>query len=168
MATLPLTISRLAASAQVNVETVRYYQRRGLLREPTRPSGGIRRYGADEVSRLQFIRRAQAMGFSLDEIGGLLELKGQRTCESTRQLAELKLADVRRRMAELQQLQCDLEHLVAECSHVPAGASCPTLDRLERPESPPAAGRGTRDSPGRDRPRRGRVIVRRGEVAELA
>jgi MerR family mercuric resistance operon transcriptional regulator len=79
-----MTISRLAAAAGVHVETVRYYQRRGLLPEPERPMGSVRRYGPDDVGRLQFIRRAQAMGFSLDEIAGLLEVKGQRACEETR------------------------------------------------------------------------------------
>jgi MerR family mercuric resistance operon transcriptional regulator len=126
----PLTISRLAASAQVHVETVRYYQRRGLLPEPARPLGGIRRYGPAEISRLQFIRRAQAMGFSLDEIAGLLEVQGQRACESTRVLTEHKLADVRRRLTELRELERDLEQLVRACSDAPAGACCPTLDRL--------------------------------------
>ena len=132
MTTPPLTISRLAASAQVHVETVRYYQRRGLLPEPARPLGGIRRYGPAEISRLQFIRRAQAMGFSLDEIAELLKVQGQRACDSTRLLTEHKLADVRRRLAELHELERDLEQLVRECSDVPVGTCCPTLDRLER------------------------------------
>ncbi|MBN5140947.1 MerR family transcriptional regulator [Stenotrophomonas maltophilia] len=101
MVTHVMTISRLAAAAGVHVETVRYYQRRGLLPEPERPMGSVRRYGLNEVGRLQFIRRAQAMGFSLDEIAGLLEVKGQRACEQTRQLTELKLAEVRRRLDEL-------------------------------------------------------------------
>lgn len=126
-----LTISRLAASASVHIETVRYYQRRGLLHEPTRPPGGVRRYGSTDVARLQFIRRAQTMGFSLDEIAGLLQVKGKRACEQTRQLAELKLADIRRRLDELRQLEGDLMQMVAECSQVPAGECCPTLDRLE-------------------------------------
>ena len=72
MAANAMTISRLAAAAGVHVETVRYYQRRGLLQEPERPQGSIRRYGTDDVGRLHFIRRAQAVGFRLDEIAGLL------------------------------------------------------------------------------------------------
>src|SRR5829696_7145896 len=128
---MALTISRLAASADVPVETVRYYQRRGLLPEPPRPQGGIRHYGQAEVARLQFILRAQTMGFSLDEIAGLLELKGQRACEQTRNLTELKLIDVRRRLAELRQLERDLVALVAECDRAPADASCPTLNLLK-------------------------------------
>lgn len=125
-----LTISRLAASAEVHIETVRYYQRRGLLPEPPRPQGGIRRYGASEVARLQFIRRAQAMGFTLDEIAGLLEVRGKRACEQTRKLTEHKLADVRQRIVELQQLEQDLASLVVECGRASVDAECPTLSLL--------------------------------------
>jgi MerR family mercuric resistance operon transcriptional regulator len=132
MATTTFTISRLAASANVHIETVRYYQRRGLLPEPERPLGGIRRYGPGDVSRLQFIRQAQTMGFSLDEIAGLLQVKGKRACEQTRQLAELKLADIRRRQGELRQLESDLIQMVSECSQVSSGECCPTLIQLER------------------------------------
>ena len=124
------TIGQLAKSGRVHVETVRYYQRRGLLPEPERPLGGVRRYGSAELSRLQFIRRAQAMGFSLEEISSLLELTGNRACERTRLLTEHKLADVRIRLAELRQLERDLEQLVRECREVAAGACCPTLNRL--------------------------------------
>lgn len=126
-----MTIRRLADSAGVNVETVRYYQRRGLLREPTRPLGGVRRYDTTDVGRLQFIRRAQAMGFSLDEIAELAQLTGQGACEHTRQLTELKLADVRRKITELRRLERELAQLAAECARSPADAWCPTLDRLE-------------------------------------
>jgi MerR family mercuric resistance operon transcriptional regulator len=131
MTTTTLTISRLAASASVHIETVRYYQRRGLLPEPERPLGGIRRYGPGDVSRLRFIRRAQTMGFTLDEIAGLMEVKGRRACEQTRRLAEFKLADVRRRLEELRQLESDLTQMVAECSQVSSGECCPALTRLE-------------------------------------
>ena len=131
-----MTISRLASAVGVHVETVRYYQRRGLLLEPERPAGGVRRYGREDVGRLQFIRRAQAMGFSLDEIAGLLEVRGQRACEQTRQLTERKLDEVRRRREELQQLEADLKRLVEECRHVTEGAACPTIDRLTTPVPP--------------------------------
>ena len=131
MAESALTISKLAASAGVHVETVRYYQRRRLLPEPQRPLGGFRHYGPADVTRLQFIRRAQAMGFTLDESAGLLELKGKRACEQTRRLTELKLVDVRERLDALHRLEVDLMNLIAECSQAPGGESCPTLDRLE-------------------------------------
>ena len=142
-----MTISRLAASADVNVETVRYYQRIGLLPEPPRPLGGIRHYGASEVARLQFIRRAKAMGFTLGEITGLLEIRGKRSCERTRKLTEHKLADVRQRIVELQQLERDLASLVTECQRVSVDAECPTLGLLGRAEgtstSKPSAARKT-------------------------
>lgn len=136
MTTTTLTISRLAASANVHIETVRYYQRRGLLPEPERPLGGIRRYGPGAVSRLRFIRRAQTMGFTLDEIAGLMEVKGKRACEQTKRLAEFKLADVRRRLGELRLLESDLTQMVAECSQVSTGECCPTLTRLEHAKDP--------------------------------
>jgi MerR family mercuric resistance operon transcriptional regulator len=128
-----LTIGRLAARAQVNVETVRYYQRRGLLPMPDRPLGGIRHYGAMEVSRLQFIRRAQAVGFSLSDIGNLLQLKGRHACERTRQLTAEKLAEVRNRMVELQHLETELAELVRQCEGSKSENCCPTLDHLDRP-----------------------------------
>lgn len=127
---MSLTISRLAATADVHVETVRYYQRRGLLPEPPRPLGGVRHYGPAEVARLQFIRRAQTVGFTLDEIAGLLELRGKRACEQTRELTEHKLADVRQRIIELRQLEHDLASLVEECSRASTDAECPTLGLL--------------------------------------
>ena len=125
-----LTISRLAASAGVHIETVRYYQRRGLLEAPARPPSGVRRYGPSEVARLQFIRRAQAMGFSLDEVAGLLKVEGQRACEQTRLLTEHKLAEVRQRLVALRHLESDLEHMVGDCHRAAAGEGCPTLDLL--------------------------------------
>lgn len=132
MSTPAMTISRLAKVAGVHVETVRYYQRRGLLREPERPVGSVRRYGHDDAERLQFIRRAQAMGFRLDEIAGLLEVQGQQACEQTRQLTERKLVEVRQRLDELRQLEADLKRLADACCHVVAGDACPTLTRLAK------------------------------------
>ena len=129
-----LTIGRLAARAQVNVETIRYYQRRGLLPMPERPLGGIRHYGLPEVSRLQFIRRAQAVGFSLADVGDLLQLKGRHACERTLQMTVEKLAEVRSRMVELQHLESELAELVRQCEGSATGECCPALDRLERPD----------------------------------
>ena len=136
MAHQSMTISRLAEAGGVHIETVRYYQRRGLLSEPARPAGGVRRYGAADVGRLQFIRRAQAMGFSLDEVADLLALKGQRACKETQLLTERKLAEVRRRLEGLRQLEAELEHLVDECCQAAMGAPCPTLDLLGQTPSP--------------------------------
>src|SRR3546814_12999900 len=83
-----LTIGRLALAANVHIETVRYYQRVGLLREPERPLGGVRRYEHQDLARLQFIRRAKTMGFTLDEIAGLLELKGKRARSEERRVGK--------------------------------------------------------------------------------
>lgn len=130
MAIHAMTIGRLALTAGVHVETVRYYQRRGLVEKPERPRGSVRRYGPGDVSRLRFIRRAKAMGFSLDEVAGLLAIKGQRSCERTRLVAERKLVDIRQRLDELRRLEIDLECMVAECCDVSGADSCPTLDRL--------------------------------------
>lgn len=126
-----LTIGRLAAAAGVHVETVRYYQRRGLLAQPARPLGGVRLYDSDQQARLQFIRRAQAVGFTLDEIAGLLAVHGRQACEETRQLTRHRLAEVRHRMDELRHLEADLEQLVAACDVAAEGERCPTLCYLE-------------------------------------
>lgn len=131
--TTALTIGRLALAADVHVETVRYYQRIGLLQEPVRPLGGVRRYGQLDVTRLQFIRRAKTMGFTLDEIAGLLQLKGKRACKQTRQLTEHKLLDVRRKLEDLQRLEAELVQLADDCAHAPRGGHCPTLDFLRQP-----------------------------------
>ncbi len=137
MAVRSFSIGRLAAAAGVHVETVRYYQRRGLLAEPSRPLGGIRRYGPADLERLRFIRRAKAMGFSLDEIADLSKIAGHRACERTRRLTEHKLVQVRERLEALRQLEAELMQLVAACSRH-GGDQCPTLDRLAHAGSEPA------------------------------
>lgn len=131
MHTPALTIGRLATAAHVNVETVRYYQRRGLLPEPDRPAGSVRRYGPDDVRRLQFIRRAQAMGFSLAEIQALQQVVGASSCEETQLLTARKLTDIRIRIADLRRLEADLKKQLETCAQAPTGAPCPTLDALQ-------------------------------------
>ncbi|GIX31817.1 MAG: hypothetical protein KatS3mg124_2289 [Porticoccaceae bacterium] len=90
-----LTIGALAKAAGVHVETIRFYQRKGLLPTPDRPYGGIRRYGREDLARLQFIQKAKRLGFRLDEIAELLALADGSHCAEARALAERKLADVR-------------------------------------------------------------------------
>ncbi|MFP5411133.1 MAG: MerR family transcriptional regulator, partial [Gammaproteobacteria bacterium] len=85
------TISGIAQAAGVNVETIRFYQRRGLLPEPDKPPGGIRRYGEGEVARLQFIKAAQRIGFTLDEVAQLLQLDDGTQCSQARAIAEHRL-----------------------------------------------------------------------------
>ena len=125
-----LTISGLAAAAEVSIETVRYYQRRGLLHEPARPLGGVRRYANAEVDQLRFIKRAQAMGFTLEEIGRLLKLRGQNSCHATRALAVSKLRLIDTNICELQQLRKELAQLVAACDANAEESHCPVIERL--------------------------------------
>jgi MerR family mercuric resistance operon transcriptional regulator len=128
--TSAFTIGRLAALADVNVETVRYYQRRGLLPEPRRPPGQVRHYGDVELGRLRFIRRAQAMGFTLAEVGQMLTLTTSQACSATRSLAAAKLREIERRMAELGALREELVTWIGACDANHRDTSCPTLDHL--------------------------------------
>jgi MerR family transcriptional regulator, mercuric resistance operon regulatory protein len=124
------TIARLASAAGVNIETVRYYQRRGLMPEPQRPPGGVRRYARADAERLRFIRRAQAMGFTLGEIENLLRLRARRSCRATRDLAATKLQLIDRRISELRKLRRELARVVAECDANTQDSVCPAIDRL--------------------------------------
>ncbi len=96
-----LPIGRLAAKAGVNVETIRYYQRRGLLSEPDKPLNGHRRYPAELAKRVRFIKRAQVLGFTLEEIAGLLQLDVAHACAETRDLAARKLQIIEQKLADL-------------------------------------------------------------------
>ena len=124
-----MTIGRLARAAGVHLETVRYYQRRGLVDEPRRPAGGVRRYGDEAVARLRFIRRAQDVGFSLDEVKLLLRLERTPGCRDARALAAARLATVDKRIADLQQMRKTLQRLVSQCD---AGRerNCPIIASL--------------------------------------
>ena len=129
----PLTISKLAHEAGVNVETIRFYQRRGLLPEPDTPLGGIRRYGKTEVARVLFIKAAQRIGFTLDEIAQLLQLDDGAHCAEARAIAEHKLADVRQRLSDLQRIEAALAQLVDRCANRRGHVSCPLIDALQPP-----------------------------------
>ena len=126
-----MTIGRLARAAGVHVESIRYYQRRGLLQVPRRPAAGVRRYGDDALSRLRFIKRAQDVGFSLREVADLLKL--QRGCREARSLAAAKLAAVERRMANLSRIREVLGDLIGRCDTSGAG-SCPIIESLSGEE----------------------------------
>jgi len=130
-----MTIGMLARDGGVGVETVRYYQRRGLLPEPPRPAGsgptgGTRRYDADALRRLRFIRSAQAAGFTLDEIGELLELDAQDDRPRARAIARERLAALDARIAELEAARGWLRRLEGECAGGAAGP-CPILAAFE-------------------------------------
>jgi MerR family mercuric resistance operon transcriptional regulator len=123
-----MTIGVLARSAGVNIETIRYYQRRGLIGTPRKPLGGVRRYDAEALANLRFIKRAQQLGFSLREIGDLLEL-GAGACAETRVLAEARLADIELRLLDLKSMQQTLTRLIKACR---AGreTTCPIVESL--------------------------------------
>lgn len=130
-----LTIAGLAREGDVGVETVRYYQRRGLLETPDRPggsgaSGGIRRYGIDDVRRLRFIRSAQAAGFTLEQIGELLALDATDDRARARELASERIAALDAKIEELERVRASLRHLAHECGNGSAGP-CPILTAFD-------------------------------------
>jgi MerR family transcriptional regulator, mercuric resistance operon regulatory protein len=125
-----MTIGQLAAAAGVNVETVRYYQRRDLLAVPDRPAGGIGRYAPSALTRLRFIKRAQSLGFTLDDVLALLSLDDGRGCSAARQIGEHKLADVRQRLQTLRVLEAALQDLVSRCSTTKRKVHCPLIEAL--------------------------------------
>lgn len=144
MASLPgnLTIGAFAEAAGVNVETIRFYQRKGLLPEPDRPAGGIRRYGETDVTRVRFVKTAQRLGFSLEEIGELLRLEDGTHCKEASKLAERKLDDVRSRMADLARMESVLSALVGACRSSRGNIACPLIASLQQGASvASAAGR---------------------------
>ena len=125
------TIGALAEAAGVNVESIRFYQRKGLMPEPEKPYGSIRRYGDADLARVRFIKSAQRLGFSLEEVGDLLKLDDGTRCGEARQLAEHKLADVRRKLSDLQRIESVLSDLVARCSAVRGRVNCPLIASLQ-------------------------------------
>ena len=125
-----MSIGMLAKSADVSVETVRYYQRRGLLCVPSR-DGRIRRYDAEDVRRLRFVRHAQSAGFTLDEIGELLALDATDDRERARQLAVQRLRQIDERIAELQEARAALAQLARSCAKGKSGP-CPIITAFDR------------------------------------
>jgi len=123
-------IGTLAKRAGVRIDTVRYYERNGLLSPRGRLASGYRRYGPVEVSRLRFIRRAQALGFTLREVRELLDLSKRRDVARVKRAAQEKLADVERRMADLAQVRDGLLTLVDACPGRGRAADCPILKAL--------------------------------------
>ena len=126
-----LTIGALAEAAGVNVETIRFYQRKGLMQEPARPLGGIRRYGGSDLARVRFIKSAQRLGFSLDEVADLLKLEDGSHCTEAREQGERKLMDVRARLADLRRIEAVLQGLVDRCCAASGQVRCPMIDALQ-------------------------------------
>ena len=127
-----LSIGAFADAAGVNVETLRFYQRKGLLPEPDKPYGGIRRYGEADVARVRFVKSAQRLGFSLDEVAGLLTLDDGAHCDEARRLAEQKLSNVRAKLADLQRIESVLANLVHDCCLSQGTVSCPLIAALQQ------------------------------------
>ena len=126
-----LTIGRLAELGGVNLETVRYYERRGLLPKPPRTQAGYRQFPPDTALRLRFIKRAQELGFSLDEIRDLLELRVERrNCADVRARAQAKIADIEKKMKALAAMKNTLRDLVNRCEQGDS-TECVILSSLE-------------------------------------
>jgi MerR family mercuric resistance operon transcriptional regulator len=128
-----LTIGKLAKAAGVGVETIRFYEREGLLPEPRRKRSGYRQYTPDAVARVLFIRRAKELGFTLKEITELLGLRvdPDKSCADVRALARAKIVDVERKMADLVRIKSALDRLAKACRGKGPTSECPILDALE-------------------------------------
>lgn len=131
-----LTIGRVARGAGLAIDTVRYYEREGLLDKPARTGSGYRQYSADAVTRLRFIRQAKELGFSLHEIKELLSLRVTpgKSCADVRAHAEHKIADVDRRIASLKRVRGALARLASACSGKGPVSQCPILEALDHKE----------------------------------
>ena len=126
-----LSISKLAAAAGVGIDTVRFYERAGLLKKPRRTPAGYRVYASGDATRLRFVRRAKALGFSLDEITELLRLNdggGRRS--AVRKVAERRLAEIEQKVAELSQMRNSLRHLLHECHGDGPLKGCPIIEAV--------------------------------------
>jgi MerR family transcriptional regulator, copper efflux regulator len=133
----PLTIGDVARRAGVGVETVRFYERQGLLEEPERRASGYRQYDDEAVAVLRFIRRAKGLGFTLKEIKGLLALRldASATRAEVRQQARAKVTDIETRIADLQRMRDVLLKLIRKCHGDGAATGCPILEALQGGES---------------------------------
>jgi MerR family mercuric resistance operon transcriptional regulator len=128
-----LTIGRVAKAAGLGVETVRFYERQGLIKEPARSESGYRQYRPETIQRLQFIVRAKTLGFTLQEIGDLLDLQATpgAGCADVQTRAEAKIADIEARIAQLEAMKQTLGDLVAQCCGEGPVSDCPILDALD-------------------------------------
>ena len=130
-----LTIGALAAQAGVNVETIRFYQRKGIVPLPPRPGHGARRYPPDVVDRVRFIKSAQSWGFALSEVAELLRLEDGIACEAASRIAEDRLAIVNDRLRELRQVAGALRRAIANCRAQRGRVSCPLVTSIRRAAS---------------------------------
>jgi Hg(II)-responsive transcriptional regulator len=123
----------VAERAGVNAQTLRYYERRGILTEPPRSAGGYRNYPASAVAVLRFVKRAQELGFTLAEVEELLGLAegGPESCDAARTLAQAHIAELERKIADLQRMRASLGALLATCQRPRSDRSCPLLAAME-------------------------------------
>ncbi len=129
-----ISIGKVAKKLGINIETIRYYERRGLIKAPPRKESGYRQYPAETVKRIQFIRHAKELGFSLKEIAELLSLRIEQgvTCGDVKKRAEAKIADIEERIFNLQKMKSALSKLAKECKGRGPVSECPILEALER------------------------------------
>ena len=138
-----LTIGTFARAAGVNVETIRFYQRKGLLLEPPRPLGGVRRYGESDVARVKFVKSAQRLGFNLDQVAQLLRLEDGTNCNEAAEIAAHRLDDVRARLNDLLRIEAALSTLVRECRTRQEDVACPLIAALQHNTAGPANAAGS-------------------------
>lgn len=125
-----MSIGALATTARVNVETIRFYQRKRLLPKPTRERGEIARYTIRDVRRVKFVKAAQRLGFTLEEIRDLLTLEGGQHCPDVRNMALIKLRDVQDSIATLRRIESALEQMIAGCRATADTGCCHLMDSL--------------------------------------
>ena len=147
-----LSIGALSKQSGVNIETIRYYERIGVMPAPARSAAGYRIYGSDHVKRLSFVRRGRELGFSLDELRGLLRLVDGHayTCAEVRTMTLEHVAEIRRKIADLRRLQRVMADMAARCTgkRVP---ECPIIDAMFDARSPSNGRRGSQSLPKRAR-----------------
>ncbi len=129
-----LTIGKVAKKAGVRVETVRFYEKEGLIAAPPRSPSGYRHYPPSTVRRIRFIRRTKGLGFTLREIGELLQLRTEPgcTCSEVQERARAKILDIETKLRDLRQMRRALRNLVTDCHGTGLTADCPILEELER------------------------------------
>lgn len=128
---MSFTIAKLAKAADVHVETIRYYQRLGLVAQPAREYGSIRRYTTADADQLRFIKRAQRVGFTLQEVSSLLALRSHTCCSATRTMAATKLEIIEQRLEELEHLRVELKQWISDCDANTDDTDCPVIEHLQ-------------------------------------
>jgi len=123
------TIGQLANAANVNIETIRYYERKGLIEQPKKPKQGYRQYPRETLTTVLFIKRVQQLGFTLAEIAALIDLSTG-SCRDVQALTETKLLAVRQKLKDLQRLEKSLKSLISECRSNPDENQCPIIASL--------------------------------------